>query len=344
MQHGPFPIDPTDICPHPSMLEPLATPEPDALIEAELEPRAGIRELVRCGRFVALGLAPGAAPATLREIGRLRELTFRAAGEGTGHARDLDGFDQTYEQILLLDVRRRRIAGGYRLGTALAGCGSAGSTGSPNRLYTHTLFELSPAFCHSVAPGIELGRSFVTPEYQRQGTSLFALWKAIGARLLERLDARWLFGPVSISADYREASRALMSAWLHARAGDERRAPLVRARAGLDGPAPEVCDLPTLEALDSAVRTLENGERGVPVLLRHYLGLGGRVAATSVDADFSGVLDVLMCVDLLALPEAPARRYFGEAGTARLTAALTGQRPPPAITTDVAQAMVAEAT
>lgn len=342
MEHGPFTIDPPDAPSRAPMPDPIAAPEPDALVLAELESREGVRELVRCGRFVALGLSAGAAPVTLREIGRLREAAFRAVGEGTGRARDLDCFDQTCEQIVLLDLRRRHIAGGYRLGTAVAGRGPAVCARTPAGLYSHTLFELSPAFCRSVAPGIELGRSFVTPEYQRQGTSLFALWKAIGARLLEGLDARWLFGPVSISADYGNASRALMAAWLHAHAGDECRAPLVRARAGLDEPAPDVRDLPTLAELDAAVHGLENGERGVPVLLRHYLGLGGRVAATSIDADFSGVLDALMCVDLLALPEATARRYLGETGAARLRAAFAGPGRTAAIATGVAEPRVAE--
>jgi 1-acyl-sn-glycerol-3-phosphate acyltransferase len=342
MQHGPFTLAPPDTVPRGSMPDPIASPAPHALVAAELESREGVRELVRCGRFAALRLCAGAAPVTLREIGRLREATFRAAGEGTGRARDLDGFDETYEQIVLLDLRRGRIAGGYRLGTAVAGCGSVPSTRTPAGLYSHTLFELSPDFCRSVAPGIELGRSFVTPEYQRQGTSLFALWKAIGARLLEGLDARWLFGPVSISADYGNASRALMAAWLHVHAGDGLRAPLVRARARLDEPLPDVRDLPTLAALDAAVRGLESGQRGVPVLLRHYLGLGGRVAATSIDANFSGVLDALMCIDLLALPEASARRYLGETGAARLKAAFSGPGPAPACDSTVAEPAVAE--
>lgn len=302
---------------------PIAAPEAASVVERELALGIGCRRLLRCGRFVAYAVPAGTAPATLRELGRLRELCFRAAGEGTGRERDLDLFDARYEQIVLWDGRHQRIAGGYRIGHVeqlRAGHGVAG-------LYTHSLFEFEDRFANSVSPGLELGRSFVSPEYQRQGTSLFALWKAIGARILEGRDIRWLFGPVSISADYAPESRALIGAWLQLHAVDADRAATLRSRQPFTparDPGVVACAqrLGGIDALDARIRDLEGGRRGIPVLLRHYLGLGGRVAGLNLDAQFAGVLDALLCVDLLALPAASARRYLGTDGLTALSAGL----------------------
>lgn len=307
--------------PTPLPVSTLAAPECPAVIERELAFSIGSRRLLRCGCFVAYAVQPDSAPATLRELGRVRELSFRAAGEGTGRPRDLDAFDDDYEQIVLWDAQRRQIAGGYRLGHVATLRDRRGIAG----LYTHTLFELGAAFVDSVSPGFELGRSFLTPDYQRKGTSLFALWKAIGARILDTLDVRWLFGPVSISADYRDDSRALIDAWLHAHALDQVRHGTARPRRPLRVQAiADVRGLADPDDLDAAIRHIESGARGVPVLLRHYLGLGGRLVATSVDPAFGNTLDALVCVDLLALPEASARRYLGVDGSADLRAALAG--------------------
>jgi hypothetical protein len=309
--------------PSPRVAAPVAAPECPERIAAELAGGSGVARLAGGGRFSVHGLAPGAAPVTLREIGRLRELAFRDAGEGTGRVRDLDRFDDTYEQIVLWDLRERRIAGGYRIAAAERLVRSGGA----RALYSHTLFDFDGAFLEGVLPGLELGRSFVAPGYQRQPAALFLLWKAIGARVVRDLEPRWLFGPVSISAEYGHESRLLMAAWLRQHVPAGALAPRVRPRTpprGLEDPclAVRAAALPSVEALDAAVRALEGGERGVPVLLRHYLGLGARAVAFNVDAAFADVLDCLLVVDLLAVPGSLARRYLGDTGQAELAAAL----------------------
>ena len=139
----------------------------------------------------------------MREIGRLREQTFRASGEGTGKARDLDRFDAYYTHLVLWNQERREIAGAYRICNVQHVLHRYGMRG----LYTATLFRFQPKFFAKVGPALELGRSFVHLDYQRQYAPLLVLWKGIGSYLVRHPETPILFGAVSISADYSPASR-----------------------------------------------------------------------------------------------------------------------------------------
>ncbi|MCC7179168.1 MAG: lysophospholipid acyltransferase family protein [Acidobacteria bacterium] len=262
-------------------------------------------------------------PHTLREIGRLRERTFRAAGEGTGRAIDLDAFDERYTHLVLWNRARSEVVGAYRMGVA-------GDRHEAPPLYTETLFDWRRRPGASLGPSMELGRSFVREEYQREPAALLMLWKGIGAIVARRPGVRHLFGPVSISADYHSLTRELITAWLlrHAAApaavAVKPRHP-VRCR-------PEVRMLvdsgavTTLGDLDEVVRELEGG-RGLPVLLRQYLRLNGRVLALSRDPDFGDVIDALVVVDMLEMPAAHLERYCGAEGAARIRAAHRPSEP-----------------
>ena len=112
------------------------------------------------GKRICVGRLAGGSP-LLREIGRLRELTFRAVGEGTGRGLDVDIYDGWYEHIVLWDAAAQKIAGAYRVArgsTVLAERGLAG-------LYTASLFRYADDAIPRIAAGMELGRSFVVPEY-----------------------------------------------------------------------------------------------------------------------------------------------------------------------------------
>ena len=154
-----------------------------------------------------------AIPALLREIGRARERTFRAAGEGTGKDLDLDIFDAHYTQLVLWHKASGRIAGSYRLAWTQDILPKSGVRG----LYTSTLFRFAPAFFQALGPAVELGRSFISPEFQKEYAPLLLLWQAIGRSVAARPEAPVLFGPVSISADYSEASRQLIVEFLRKR-------------------------------------------------------------------------------------------------------------------------------
>ena len=160
-----------------------------------------------------VGLATAAQiPALLDEIGRLREITFRAAGEGTGRRRDLDAFDAYYRHLFVWHRGDRALVGAYRLGLTDEIVAERGAAG----LYTQTLFRYDRRLLDRLSPAIELGRSFVRAEYQRDYAPLLLLWKGIGRFVVAHRRYRRLFGPVTISHDYSSVSKHLLMAFLEA--------------------------------------------------------------------------------------------------------------------------------
>ncbi len=144
-------------------------------------------------------------PLALREIGRLRELTFRSVGEGTGAALDLDRFDQTYLHLFVWNPKQREIVGAYRLGAS----DELLARGGPAALYTSGFYDFAAPFWDRVSPALELGRSFVQPAYQKGFAPLLLLWRGIGAFVTRNPRYRRLFGTVSISADSRSATSTM---------------------------------------------------------------------------------------------------------------------------------------
>lgn len=130
----------------------------------------------------------------MREIGRLREVSFRAVGEGTGKRRDFDRYDQYYMHLILWDEQDFEIVGAYRLCDTNRVLSIHGIDG----IYTETLFTFNEDMKPYFARGLELGRSFVQPKYWGK-RSLDYLWHGIGALLRNNPQYRYLFGPVSIS-------------------------------------------------------------------------------------------------------------------------------------------------
>ncbi|MGH8580449.1 MAG: lysophospholipid acyltransferase family protein, partial [Gammaproteobacteria bacterium] len=148
-------------------------------------------------------------PFVLQEIGRLRELTFRRVGEGTGKAADIDLFDSYYLHLFAWDRENEKLVGAYRMGLTDDIIARFGTKG----LYTNTLFKLKRPALARLNPAIELGRSFVRPAYQKRFGALLLLWSGIGHFVASHPRYRFLFGPVSISNDYRLISQQLMVAF-----------------------------------------------------------------------------------------------------------------------------------
>src|SRR5882762_1870711 len=191
---------------------PIAPAIPRALLKAEIECLPAEQRLVASGNFSVQYARAAQIPWCLQEIGRLRELTFRAAGEGTGKASDIDLFDAYYLHLFVWDTQAEMIVGAYRMGLTdeiLARYGKRG-------LYTQSLFRYGPRLLETINPGIELGRSFVRAEYQRSFSALLLLWRGIGRFLLRSPHYAVLFGPVSISSSYAPPSRQLMVDYLKA--------------------------------------------------------------------------------------------------------------------------------
>ena len=135
-------------------------------------------------------------PAVSHALGRLRELSFRAVGEGSGTRRDLDRYDAHYDHLILWDPQDLEIAGAYRMVRTAKVLQEQG----PEGLYTHSLFEFTPGMQPFLQQGLELGRSFVQPRYWGR-RSLDYLWFGIGAYVRRYPECRYLFGPVSLSRD-----------------------------------------------------------------------------------------------------------------------------------------------
>ncbi len=286
-------------------------------MRAEVEGLAPDQKLIENGDYLVCVAPAAQIPNTLREIGRLREIAFRQAGEGTGRSRDLDRFDAHYQHLWIWNARTHEVAGAYRLAGTDAVLSRFGSDG----LYTSTLFRFRPGLLESLHPALELGRSFVRPEYQKSYIALLLLWKGIGRYVARNPRYRVLFGPVSISREYNPASRALIVSYLKARCGNDELAALVEPKKRFRSRRLRGCDLGLLGSLlanvaelSDVVADVEPDGKGIPVLLRQYLNVGGRMLAFNVDHQFSGVLDGLVVVNLATMSRKLLERYLGKPG------------------------------
>jgi putative hemolysin len=266
------------------------------------------------GRFSVLKVRASEAPAALQEVGRLREAAFRQAGEGTGREVDLDTFDASYDHLLLWDSEKLRIAGGYRLRTV-----DRAILRDPSQLYTAaSTFRFGRKFLEQLGPGaMELGRSFLSAEYQRDFSALLLLWRGI-RQVAEIEGIESLFGAVSISASYQPFSRALMAHWLRQHAWRKDLEALVRPVHRLPVPltwrrtlASTVENLADFELLSSAIRDVEPDAKGLPVLLRQYMKTGGKVACVGLDPAFGNCLDALVVTQVSQIPKQTMRRLLG---------------------------------
>ena len=317
---SPSPVSPAlGAAPAPRALAPIASRSDAAALQADVTALGA--PLLESGHYQVFCAASPALPAVLDEIGRLREMAFRAVGEGTGRERDLDEFDQTYRHLFVWDRERHDVAGAYRMGATDEILPASGTAG----LYTRTLFEFGDQLMAQLGPALELGRAFVAPSYQRDFSPLLLLWKGISRFVARNPRYRRLFGVVSISDSYESTSRQLMVKFLQTTRFDADLGRLVRAR---NPPAPartglvESATVERLEDVSALIRGLEPDGKDMPVLLRQYLKLNARLLGFSTDAAFGNVLDGLVVVDLDDVDLPILARYMGrdEAGAFRATA------------------------
>ncbi|MBF0257068.1 MAG: lysophospholipid acyltransferase family protein [Gammaproteobacteria bacterium] len=260
-------------------------------------------------------------PRLLGEIGRLRELTFRAVGEGTGRSCDIDLYDNYYLHLFIWNSAKQELVGAYRLGQADRIMQHYGKKG----LYSQSLFRYRSRLLQQINPAIELGRSFVREEYQRSFSPLMLLWKGIGAYIAQNPRYKILFGPVSISQSYQNHSQRLLIEYLLASHSRPELGKLVRARRPFRGQQwlARLCRstpsaLTDMDAISDLVAQLEPDGKGIPILLKQYLKLGGRLLAFNVDREFNNAVDGLIMVDLTATDPRVLQRYMGDATEAFL--------------------------
>ena len=303
--------------------QPIMAPVAAAALHADLAGLPQAQQLISSGDYAVYMARAAQIPNILNEIGRLREITFRDAREGTGKTVDLDRFDAYYRHLFLWNHASGELVGAYRLGLSDVILRVYGVQG----LYTNQLFRYKPALLEQLNRSIEFGRSFIRLEYQKKFNSLMLLWKGIGTFIAHNPQYKILFGPVSISRDYHTVSRNLIVRFLQAKRFDNTLARFVsprkpfRSMEFLGGTRrllhTAVNDVDDISLLISEI---ERDGKGIPVLLRQYLKLNGSLISFNLDREFSDVVDGLLMVDLRKTDPRLLKRFMGEEGVKRFTA------------------------
>lgn len=322
---------PLTILPGPKLNRKIAGPFPTSAITAERAALDSSHTLASNEDFQVLLASSSEIPNILHEIGRIREETYREIGEGTGRGVDLDEFDSYYQHMFLWNKKDQRLAGAYRLVATPAVLAERGIKG----LYTSTLFHYDQDFFNHIGPAIELGRSFIRREYQKQYAPLLLLWKGIAKVAQSNPDCPVLFGAVSISSDYQSLSRTLIVNFLNGHIADNITG-MVKPRRGFRGAkfVPKYVQqlthlLMNVEELSSSIQDLEHDGKGLPVLIRQYLKIGGKLLGFNVDPNFSNALDALVMADLRTASPAMLDRCMGRAGAAQFRAFHSARNPNP---------------
>ncbi|MGI9916193.1 lysophospholipid acyltransferase family protein [Vibrio owensii] len=296
-------------------LSPIAAGLPVGELLEELNNLPKESKLLTSGEFDVYCTESQNIPSLLHEIGRLRELNFRQVGEGTGLAIDIDRFDHDYLHLFVWDRENQCLVGAYRLGLVDQLIEKRGVAG----LYSRTLFNYDQRFIDQMGKSIEMGRSVIAQQYQKSMSALLLLWKGIATFVHQNPDYTHLFGPVSISNDYSDTARQLLAQSMTLHHYDSNCAEYVTP----SNPLPEhhrdwntsmLTALGDLQLLSRVIARIDEG-KGVPVLLRQYLSLNGKLVCFNVDPAFNNALDGLITVDLRDVQEKTLARYMGREQT-----------------------------
>lgn len=256
-------------------------------------------------------------PHLLQEIGRLREITFRKVGEGSGLERDLDRFDATYQHLILWHHGESQLVGAYRLGFGP----ELHKRGGKKAFYLNEFFKVGPRGEEFLQASLEMGRAFVIPEYQQKPWPLFILWKGIIHVLVRHADSlRYVIGSVSVSNSYSKHSQAVMlafvqhhfqdAAWKNAFKPRKKFKLRLRKedRSFIASSQPE-----DLGEMDRMIADMEPENHRMPVLIKKYIGQNAKVLAFNRDPAFNTV-DALMYMDTRDLPQKTLEPVLEELG------------------------------
>jgi putative hemolysin len=254
-------------------------------------------------------------PNILHEIGRLREVTFREVGEGTNESIDIDQYDKYYHHMFLWDDEQRCIAGAYRMGLGSEIFPKYGING----FYLHELFRFEPELFDMMAKSIEMGRAFITRDYQQKPMPLFLLWKGIVHTTLRYPEHRFLIGGVSISDQFSDFSKSLMIEFMKSHYYDPYVAQYVWPKKEYkvklkDADKDFVFEEAEadLNKFDKIIDEIEPGSLRLPVLIKKYIKQNARVVAFNVDPLFNNSVDGLMYIRIADLPESTVKPVMEE--------------------------------
>ncbi|MFD0861122.1 GNAT family N-acyltransferase [Sungkyunkwania multivorans] len=254
-------------------------------------------------------------PKVLREIGRLREITFREVGEGTNQPIDLDQFDRYYHHMFLWDSDKKRIAGAYRMGLGSKIFATYGIDG----FYLQDLFRFEPELHRMMSQSIEMGRAFIVSDYQQKPMPLFLLWKGIVHTTLRFPEHKYLIGGVSISNQFSNFSKSLMIEFMKSHYWDPFVAQYVHPKKDFkvklkDADKDFIFDETEadLNKFDRLIDEVEPGSLRLPVLIKKYIKQNAKVVAFNVDPLFNNAVDGLMYIKIADLPESTVKPVMEE--------------------------------
>lgn len=245
-------------------------------------------------------------PSVLREISRLREITFREVGEGTNQSCDTDEYDLNYKHLFIWDESHKKIVGAYRIGLGDVLHRRYKKKG----FYLNELFKIDKDFNPVLKNSLELGRSFITMEYQRKPYSLMLLWKGVLAFLkLHPNRYQYLIGPVSISNSFTSLSKDLLVDFIKKNHFDETLAEHVKPRKKYkyqhkgEGAALKDMSKNDIKALDNMIADIELAHTKIPVLIKKYLKQNAKIIAFNIDPKFNNSLDGFLVMEVGDIPE-----------------------------------------
>ena len=294
----------------------IVTPINPLLMQSEVDDlRAKNHRLLESKNYEVYLAHAANIPNILREIGRLREITFREIGEGTNRAIDLDKFDSYYHHMFLWDTEEKCLAGAYRMGLGTEIYDAFGIDG----FYLQDLFRFEPELHKMMSQSIELGRAFIIKSYQQKPMPLFLLWKGIVHTTLRFPNHKYLIGGVSISNRFSNFSKSLMIEFMKSHYYDPYLAQYIHPKKEFkvklkDTDKDFVFDATEadLNKFDKIIDEIEPGALRLPVLLKKYIKQNARLIAFNVDPLFNNAVDGLMYIRIADLPDSTVRPVMEE--------------------------------
>ena len=293
----------------PEMVTPISLPRDKKAVVKEFDRlKNGGKKLFDVANYQCYLAEADEIPVAMIELGRRREEAFRATGEGSNQAIDVDDYDKYYKHLILWDAKRKRIAGGYRLGI---GSEIFEQHGGVEGFYTSSLFTYDKDFESTLRETIELGRSFVSLEYQKEALPLMLLLKGLMHSLMRYPDAVYFIGPVSISNSYPKFYQSLMVYYLE----NKHNALLPENSALPTTPfEPDYLKINPRELLRKKMDNFEKFDRflmrlsdntyRMPTLVKKYMKVNARIIAFNVDPLFNYSLDGLIILRIKDYPRA----------------------------------------
>jgi putative hemolysin len=277
-----------------------------SLIEEEIEKLNFENRIHKKRKYVVYAAKSTQIPNILQEIGRLREITFREVGEGTNRKIDLDEYDLYYYHLFAWDTVEKKIIGAYRLGIGKDIIRKYGKGG----FYINSLFKLSDEMNPLLSQSVEMGRSFITKDYQQKPLPLFLLWQGILGFMLKNSDHKYLIGPVSISNNYSVLSKSFLIAFIKQYHFDNELAAYVKPLKEFE-PNYNKIDYEIImeqftsdvNKLDRLIEEIEPLRYRVPILLKKYIKQNAKIIGFNIDPKFNNALDGLMYLNIDFIPE-----------------------------------------